>query len=158
MSRQKGFSLMEVMVVLAIVVTLAMLALPTYRQPIERVERTQAASCLMRLAGVLERHYIETGSYAGVALDHTGHACVARLDDAYVFDIAGLPDGDWSTVALEYPHWRLRARRVESAGIGETGQGRECPVLTLQSNGLRGVMSAGGVSISDAGVIRKCWH
>ncbi len=158
MSKPNGFSLLEMMVALAVVSILAMLAVPTFRAPVERVERTQAAGCLLRLAGSLERHLAQTGSYSEFVVNGSGHACVERLANTYGFDILGLPDGDWSVVASDHSHWRLRARRLDNTSGSMTGPERRCAALTLESHGLQGVLDAGGRPVSDAGIIRHCWH
>jgi type IV pilus assembly protein PilE len=58
-----GFSLLELLVALAIVATLAALAQPAYRRLMLRVHRTEAASALMQVAAMQERHQLQHQTY-----------------------------------------------------------------------------------------------
>lgn len=62
-SRASGFTLIEVMVVLAIVAILAAIVTPTYKEHIAKGRRGEAMSSLMEGAQALERYYSANGSY-----------------------------------------------------------------------------------------------
>ena len=53
----KGFTLIEVMIVVVIIAILAAVAIPSYRNHVCKVERNQAKSDLMGLAQAMERFY-----------------------------------------------------------------------------------------------------
>jgi type IV pilus assembly protein PilE len=57
MNRQKGFTLIEIMVVVAIIAILAAIALPSYSEYMARTRRGTAASCLLEVGQLVERHY-----------------------------------------------------------------------------------------------------
>ncbi len=59
-----GFTLIELMIVVAVVAILAAIALPAYSDSIRKGRRGQAKADLVELAQVLERHYTVHGSYA----------------------------------------------------------------------------------------------
>jgi type IV pilus assembly protein PilE len=61
--RARGFSLLELVVTLAIVAILASLALPGYRAQQLRARRTEAISALMQIAALQERHYLRHHTY-----------------------------------------------------------------------------------------------
>jgi type IV pilus assembly protein PilE len=61
--RAPGFSLIELVVALAIIATLAALAQPAYRRLMLRVHRTEAASALMQIAAMQERHQLQHLAY-----------------------------------------------------------------------------------------------
>lgn len=69
---QRGFTLIEVMIVVAIVGMLASIAYPAYQEHIRNSRRADVQSALMELAQFMERRYTTTGTYGpagcGVAL------------------------------------------------------------------------------------------
>ena len=58
-----GFSLIELMVVIAIVATLFAYAIPNYRQYVLRSHRTEAQNALLHLTSIQERHYANRNRY-----------------------------------------------------------------------------------------------
>ncbi len=79
--RRAGFSLIELMIVVAVVAILAAIAYPSYLQQVIKSKRSAGAACLMEMAQGLERHYTTTMSYAGAALPNSG--CVTETADSY---------------------------------------------------------------------------
>ena len=67
MRKLKGFTLVEVMIVVAIVAILAAIALPSYQKSVSKGRRTDAMAALQGLAQAMERHYMTTGAYTGAA-------------------------------------------------------------------------------------------
>src|SRR4029450_7655918 len=59
-----GFSLTELMITLAIIATLASIALPSYRNYVIRSHRGDATQALLRIAAQQEKYYIQNNSYA----------------------------------------------------------------------------------------------
>lgn len=66
--RQQGFTLIELMIVVAILGIIAAIAYPSYQRNIEQTRRTTAQSEMMELAQALERYYTTNYSYAGASL------------------------------------------------------------------------------------------
>ena len=64
----QGFSLYELMIVLAIIAILAAIAIPSYQGSVQKSRRAEAQSTLLSFAGVAERVYTQNTSYATVAL------------------------------------------------------------------------------------------
>jgi type IV pilus assembly protein PilE len=61
---QRGFSLIELMIVVAIIAIIATFAFPSYRQHVIRSHRTDATSALLRVAADQEKFYIQNNRYA----------------------------------------------------------------------------------------------
>jgi type IV pilus assembly protein PilE len=63
-TRQKGMTLIELMIVVVIVAVLASIAVPSYRQYVLRTHRTEAKSALLKLAASQEKFYLQNNTYA----------------------------------------------------------------------------------------------
>lgn len=64
---QRGFTLIEVMIVVAIVGILAAIAYPSYVEHIRKGNRADAEASLMQLSQFMERYYTGTGRYSKTA-------------------------------------------------------------------------------------------
>ncbi|GAB1256310.1 type IV pilin protein [Aurantivibrio plasticivorans] len=63
----KGFTLIEMMIVVAIIAILASIGFPAYTNHIKKTRRADAQVSLQGLAQAMERHYTTNGTYAGAA-------------------------------------------------------------------------------------------
>jgi type IV pilus assembly protein PilE len=66
-SRIRGFTLIEIMITVAIVAILASVALPSYRAYIERSRVPEGLDLLSSYAARMEQAYQDTGTYGAVA-------------------------------------------------------------------------------------------
>lgn len=64
--KMHGFSLIELMIVVAMVGILAAIAYPSYVQYIERARRKDATAVMLEAAQFVERFYTERRTYVGV--------------------------------------------------------------------------------------------
>lgn len=69
---RRGFTLVEVMIALVVVVLLSAVAFPTYQQQVAKGRRTDAKQSLVELSQKMERFYTERGTYVGATLGTTG--------------------------------------------------------------------------------------
>lgn len=67
-TRSSGFTLIEVMIVVAIVAILAAIAYPAYTDQVRKTRRADAKAALMELSQGAERFYTQNGTYTGYVL------------------------------------------------------------------------------------------
>ncbi len=60
-----GFTLIELMIVIAIIAIITTLALPSYNKQVADGRRADAQSLLIELSQKLERRYLKNGTYTG---------------------------------------------------------------------------------------------
>ena len=124
--KNKGFTLTELMIVLAILAMLMAYAIPNYRQYVLKSKRTVAQNRLLEVAGLFEKFYANTNSYpAGL----TGGAANLSLSSDYLAS-------DEYTLTVAYPvggGWTLSA-----TATGGQAQDTDCSVITLNNIGARG--------------------
>jgi type IV pilus assembly protein PilE len=62
--RQRGFTLVELMIVVAIVAILAIIGYPSYTQFVQKGRRAEAKAALLSTMQLFERHFAQVNSYA----------------------------------------------------------------------------------------------
>jgi type IV pilus assembly protein PilE len=133
--RHKGFTLIELMIVVAIVGILSAIALPSYTQYIKRGDRASARAALMEAQNFMERFY--------------------TANDAYNVDKAGtavaLPSS-LQAVPANSPKYDLTVSASASNSYTLTATPRStdvCDNLTLTNTGVKGTSSTRSV--------QECW-
>lgn len=98
-----GFSLIELMVVVAIIALLATIAAPAYNQYTLRGKRAEGRAALLDAAATLERFYSDNNRYA--TADNTLAASVSTTSETGKYAIS-------ITTASPYQTYTLRATTV----------------------------------------------
>lgn len=146
--RQLGFTLIEIMVVVAIVGILAAIAYPSYSESVRKSRRSDAKNALMNAAQLLERRYSERAQYPDQATlkalmnDASAGASILSPDRFYAFSIVLANDARGNASQL----YTLTAV-PQGAQVAD-----KCGSFTLASDGTKGVTgaSAGLTSVT-------CW-
>lgn len=146
-SRIKGFTLIEVMIVVVIVAILAALAVPSYQSHIQEARRTEAKEALTRAAAAQERFFFSNNRYAA-NLTELGFA--ANGDGDFM-----TPEG-WYELTLvpsdpiTCPN--TRCFRINAEPRGGQAADTECSQLTINHTGL-----TTSVDDSDVATTDECW-
>ena len=139
--RPRGFTLIEVMIVVAIVGILASIAYPAYSAYIRRADRTEAKAALLEMAQFLERNFTVANSYAK---DSAGQAINLPLSQSPATGTAKYLI-DFATNSLSATAYTLQAQPTGAL------TGDACGTFTLTQSGVKGVS---GASLSAA----ECWR
>ncbi|WP_293995320.1 type IV pilin protein [Sphaerotilus sp.] len=130
----RGFTLVELIIAVAVVGILAAVAMPSYQAHIASSRRSDAKSALLGAAQALERFYTERSTYAGATLGTTGIYPAASPQGYYTLSIDS-QDANGFT---------LSATRA-GAQVGD-----KCGNYTYDQAGTRGVAAATYTAA-------KCW-
>jgi type IV pilus assembly protein PilE len=141
--RESGFTLIELMIVVAIVAILAAIAYPSYTQYIKRAHRADAKTALLSDAQFLERNFTESNLYDKTDSDNDG-----EYDDDITLPYTQSPSSGTAIynigITVDASTYTLTATPV----IGGPMSGDSCGALTLTHLGVKGV---GGSTVE------ACW-
>lgn len=143
--RTKGFTLIELMVVVAILGILLAIAIPNYREYIARGYRADAKSGLLQNVQFLERYYTENNRY--VAADNSALTLpftVSTASGSTIYNISFKGTPTASTYVLQ------------AVPVGRQSDDK-CGTFTLNNLGQKGVIISGSAS-TDQSVIGGCWN
>lgn len=66
-THNQGFTLIELIIAVAIIGIIAVIAYPNYTQYVENARRSDAQGSLLEFGAAMERHYASNGNYLGAA-------------------------------------------------------------------------------------------
>ncbi|HHW52396.1 type IV pilin protein [Acinetobacter towneri] len=123
---KQGFTLIEILIVVAIIGILAMIAYPSYTQYVIKTKRVDAQSKMMEISQKLMQYKTANGTYSGVSLTDSkiygASVFPATGDSTYTFDLS-VPNAN---------SWILTATPVNTStqngngSIAINSQGQKC--------------------------------
>ncbi len=136
--RTKGFTLIELMIVVAIIGILAAIAIPAYNKNIEKTRRSDAQRALLSFANAMERHYTEQTPFT-----YVGATAGSGATDTYINQSPGTGTAFYTlSVTSAANSYTLTATPTSSQASDD------CGTLTLTNAGVKGVSSS---------TVDNCW-
>ncbi len=131
LSGAPGFTLIELMIVVAVIAILAAIALPSYNAYLVKTRRVAATACLQQQAQFMERYYTTNMRYTGAALPG---GCDPGLNRFYTVAFSGAPTAKGFTI-----------QATPTASQSDP----TCGTLSLNHSGTR--------TESGSGAVADCW-
>lgn len=118
--KQAGFTLIEVMIVVAVVGILAAIAYPSYQEQVRQTRRAEVTTVLLENAQLLERHFTRHGAYdEGAAV----LASQSPVTGQAVFDItAELSADSYTLIAQAVSQGMMAADACARYTLNQVGQ------------------------------------
>jgi type IV pilus assembly protein PilE len=130
-----GFTLIELMIAVAVVGILAAIAYPSYTAYVVRANRSAAASFLFQLANKEAQYMLDARTYTGTSTDLLS----TPPEVAKFYDIS-------ITTAATPPGFTVQAAPKGTQATRDAA----CGTLTLDQNGTKGITGTGSVT--------DCWR
>jgi type IV pilus assembly protein PilE len=135
-TKQQGMTLIEMMIVVAIVGILASIAYPSYQNYVLRSHRAAATGCLLELSQFMERNYTQNMRYDSAAFALPNLQCITEAANRYTFS-------------------SLQAQRtytVTATAIGPQVNDTDCATLGMNQAGTKLVNND-----NVAAAVAACW-
>ncbi len=134
---QGGFTLIELMVTVAVAVILVSIAVPNYRSYVQRANRSDATTALLRIAAAQEKFYIQNNTYT-TDLTAAGLGIEVTNNGYYTLSVAAGANG----LTVGYT-----ATATATAGKRQAADSY-CQTFTIDERGARG---------SAPSAVDVCW-
>lgn len=131
---QSGITLLELMIVVAVVALLAAIAYPSYRDQVIKSHRTEGKSALMETAQALERCFTRNNTFSGcaaVALPFTTRHGRYQISEDQIASTTGA------------------SFRLIATPLGAQAEDTRCGTFRLRDTGAR--------EITGTGSVAECW-
>lgn len=132
----RGFTLIELMIVVAVIAILAAIAYPSYQEYVRKARRTQAKADLVEYMQLAERFHTVNNSYVGFAL---------RAEQQYSPREGGKA---WYTIAINPAATANTITLVATASAGTAQAKDKCGNLSLDQAGAKS---------NSKGTKADCW-
>ena len=139
------------MIVVAIMAVLATASVAGYRQYVQRANRVDATSALLRVSAAQERFYLQNNRYATTA-DELADPPPGGLG------IGGTERGFYELAVEAAPDGAVAGYTITATAAGDGPQRDDdaCQAFTIDQSGLRGASDSGGAEGAD--ITARCWR
>ena len=134
-TRERGFTLIEAMITVAIITIVTVIAVPNFQRQMRETQRTDAMAGLMSLAAEQEKFYLANATYGTTA--------------------------ELGTPTTEHGYYTLAVTAADAAGFTATAtppasspqsNDKDCAVFRIDGTGNRTATNADGAANND------CWR
>ena len=124
----KGFTLIELMIVVAIIGILAAIAYPSYHNYKIRTHRTDAQAEMIAIGQSLSQYKATRGNYSNATIDRIYGNSVTPKQGTALYDLTlNVTDSTWTLIAIP----KSRTSQVDNGNIILNSQGQKCWTKTL---------------------------
>lgn len=127
--RSRGFTLIELMVVLVVVGILAAIAVPQYSAHVARTNRAEAKAALMGAAQWMEQRFSANGTYCSTAADCSTNPLPTSMrkvpatgDEIYALTVTNLADATYTLTATPASTGKMSADACGAFTLNQLGQ------------------------------------
>lgn len=131
--QSRAFTLVELLIVVAIVGILAAIAIPSYNSYIIRANRSEGTTALLNLANRMEQYFVRENTYATATLERVG--------------VSANTENNLYTLSLE--NLGVTTYTLRATPQGSQAQDTQCEAFTYDQLGNKGV--------SGSGSVEDCW-
>jgi type IV pilus assembly protein PilE len=145
-NRNRGFTLIEVMITMGIVAMLSAIAWPSYRDTVHRAHRMDARLALLRIQHQQERFYASHNHYAGVLTALPGGESLSanQSDPDYILSVETNAGGQGYLAT------------ARASASGRQSSDRLCQWFSIDETGHRRAANIAGIWTDDAA--NRCWR
>lgn len=151
--RSRGFTLIELMIVVVIIAILAAIAYPSYTGYITSTRRSAAEACLAEYSNYMERYYTTNLSYETPAVaTSTGSGTPVRITLPTLGCAATTQTGTYYSYQFPTTAASVTTSSYTIQAVPQSiqaGRDAKCGTLSLDNTGSRGVTGSSGTS--------SCW-
>ncbi len=137
LKKNSGFTLTEVLIVVAIIGIITGVAYPSYLDSVRKARRTDATAALQDAAGLQEKQYFQFNQYSSNVSDVGGSAS----------------EEGFYTISVDHPCGDTSCFRMIATAMGAQASDQDCLVFTLDNTRAKLSFSdsAGGTQTAE------CW-
>jgi type IV pilus assembly protein PilE len=128
-----GFTLIEMMIVVAVIAILAAIVIPSYQGSVRKARRTDAKTALTTIAQLMERYNTQSNTYVGATLG----ACNGSTTGTIPYRACS--ENGYYTLALS--NLAASTFTVTATPTGSQTSDTACSTFTLDQAGARGPSS-----------------
>jgi type IV pilus assembly protein PilE len=134
LEHRKGFTLIELMIVVAVIGLLAAIAFPSYQDSLRKGRRADAKAALLDLTQFTERYYTQNNTYSNITLPYNQTPT----------------NGSTKYYDLSFASATQTTFTLQAAPISGTSQANDsCGTLSI---------TEAGVKAATGGTVSQCWN